>query len=111
VIEGHSNKVIAQHLGLTEAAVKVQLESLLRRINVDNRTQAVIWALGKSAAAVAAQSRRGRSAEATATVCSKTLLEYARQNHRVSAVCRAPIPCVQRLLFMNTTPAIVAAFQ
>jgi two-component system, NarL family, nitrate/nitrite response regulator NarL len=45
VIEGHSNKVIAQHLGLTEAAAKARLQSLLRKINVENRTQAVIWAL------------------------------------------------------------------
>jgi DNA-binding NarL/FixJ family response regulator len=46
VLEGHPNKVIARHLGVTEAAAKVHLESLLRKINVDNRTQAVIWALG-----------------------------------------------------------------
>jgi two-component system nitrate/nitrite response regulator NarL len=45
VLAGHPNKVIGQHLGVTQAAAKVQLESLLQKINVDNRTQAVIWAL------------------------------------------------------------------
>jgi two-component system, NarL family, nitrate/nitrite response regulator NarL len=45
VLEGHPNKVIARHLGVTEAAAKVHLESLLRKINVDNRTQATVWAL------------------------------------------------------------------
>jgi two-component system nitrate/nitrite response regulator NarL len=45
VLEGHPNKVIARHLGVTEAAAKLQLKRLLRKINVDNRTQATIWAL------------------------------------------------------------------
>jgi two-component system nitrate/nitrite response regulator NarL len=48
-LECHSNKVIAQHLGVIEAAVKVHLESLLRKINVSNRTQATIWALSNLA--------------------------------------------------------------
>lgn len=45
VAEGHSNAEIAQHLGATEATVKVHLKKLLRKIRVDNRTQATIWAL------------------------------------------------------------------
>jgi DNA-binding NarL/FixJ family response regulator len=49
VLECHSNKVIAQHLGVIEVAVKVHLESLLRNINVSNRTQATIWALSNLA--------------------------------------------------------------
>ena len=44
VVEGHSNKVIAWHLGVAETTVKVHLESLLRKIRVDNRTQAAVWA-------------------------------------------------------------------
>jgi two-component system nitrate/nitrite response regulator NarL len=43
--EGHSNKGIARILGIAEATVKVHLKSLLRKIRVDNRTQAAIWAL------------------------------------------------------------------
>jgi two-component system nitrate/nitrite response regulator NarL len=45
LVHAHSNKMIARRLGMTEATVKVHLNSLLRKINVDNRTQAVIWAL------------------------------------------------------------------
>ncbi|HEY1796293.1 MAG TPA: LuxR C-terminal-related transcriptional regulator [Stellaceae bacterium] len=44
VIEGQTNKVIAQHLGKTEAAIKDHLANLLRKIRVENRTQATIWA-------------------------------------------------------------------
>jgi two-component system, NarL family, nitrate/nitrite response regulator NarL len=45
LVEGHSNNTIARHLGMTEATVKVHLKSVLRKIRVDNRTQATIWAL------------------------------------------------------------------
>lgn len=45
VVEGRSNKLIARHLGMAEATVKVHLKSLLRKIGVDNRTQAAIWGL------------------------------------------------------------------
>jgi len=45
LVEGHSNKGIARVLGITEATVKVHLKNLLRKIRVDNRTQAAIWAL------------------------------------------------------------------
>jgi two-component system nitrate/nitrite response regulator NarL len=45
VVEGHVNKAIALHLGITEARVKAHLKNLLRKIKVENRTQATIWAL------------------------------------------------------------------
>lgn len=45
VLEGHTNAVIARQLAITEAAAKVRLKRLLRKIKVDNRTQATIWAL------------------------------------------------------------------
>jgi two-component system nitrate/nitrite response regulator NarL len=45
LVDGHSNKGIARILGITEATVKVHLKSLLRKIRVENRTQAAIWAL------------------------------------------------------------------
>jgi Response regulator containing a CheY-like receiver domain and an HTH DNA-binding domain len=45
LIQGDSNKIIAIHLNITEATVKVHLKSLLRKINASNRTQAAIWAL------------------------------------------------------------------
>jgi two-component system, NarL family, nitrate/nitrite response regulator NarL len=45
LVAGHSNKLIARHLGIAEATVKVHLKSVLRKIRVENRTQAAIWAL------------------------------------------------------------------
>ena len=42
---GASNKMIAYKLGITEATVKVHLKTLLRKIDVNNRTQAAIWAM------------------------------------------------------------------
>jgi two-component system nitrate/nitrite response regulator NarL len=45
LLNGNSNKMIANHLSITEATVKVHLKSLLRKINASNRTQAAIWAM------------------------------------------------------------------
>jgi two-component system nitrate/nitrite response regulator NarL len=45
LVKGHSNKVIARVYDITEATVKVHMKSILRKIRVDNRTQAAIWAL------------------------------------------------------------------
>jgi two-component system nitrate/nitrite response regulator NarL len=45
LVTGASNKVIAFKLGITEATVKVHLKTLLRKIDVNNRTQAAIWAM------------------------------------------------------------------
>jgi two-component system nitrate/nitrite response regulator NarL len=41
--EGSPNKVIARKLDIAEATVKVHIKSVLRKINVGNRTQAAIW--------------------------------------------------------------------
>ena len=45
LVAGSSNKVIARRLDIAEATVKVHLKSVLRKIRVENRTQAAIWAL------------------------------------------------------------------
>ena len=45
LVKGHANKVIARTCGITEATVKVHMKSILRKIRVDNRTQAAIWAM------------------------------------------------------------------
>jgi len=42
---GHSNKAIAGVLGVAEATVKVHIKSVMRKINVQNRTQAAVWAI------------------------------------------------------------------
>jgi len=45
LISGLPNKTIARNLNMAEATVKVHLKALLRKINVQNRTQAAIWGL------------------------------------------------------------------
>lgn len=56
LLDGHSNKAIAGRLEITESTVKIHMKSLLRKINVQNRTQAAIWAMetGFSASAMSA---------------------------------------------------------
>jgi two-component system nitrate/nitrite response regulator NarL len=45
VMSGHSNKTIARELAVREAAVKIHMKALLRKLNVHSRTQAAIWGL------------------------------------------------------------------
>ncbi len=42
--EGASNKVIALTLVMTESTVKVHMKAILRKLRLQNRTQAAIWA-------------------------------------------------------------------
>ena len=45
IIEGNSNKCIARKMDITEATVKVHVKAILRKIRVQNRTQAAIWGI------------------------------------------------------------------
>ena len=45
IIEGNSNKFIARKMDIAEATVKVHVKAILRKIRVQNRTQAAIWAI------------------------------------------------------------------
>ena len=45
LVKGHANKVIARTCDMAVATVKVHMKSILRKIQVVNRTQAAIWAL------------------------------------------------------------------
>jgi two-component system nitrate/nitrite response regulator NarL len=42
--EGASNKIIARRLVITESTVKVHMKAILRKLRLQNRTQAAIWA-------------------------------------------------------------------
>tara|TARA_B100000678_G_scaffold112723_1_gene94268 strand:- start:261 stop:548 length:288 start_codon:yes stop_codon:yes gene_type:complete len=42
---GYPNKVIARRLDIGEATVKVHVKAILRKLNVQNRTQAAICAV------------------------------------------------------------------
>lgn len=45
MVDGKSNKEIATLLGITEATVKCHVSTILMRLNVNDRTQAVVTAL------------------------------------------------------------------
>jgi two-component system, NarL family, nitrate/nitrite response regulator NarL len=42
--EGASNKIIARKLVITESTVKVHMNAILRKLRMQNRTQAAMWA-------------------------------------------------------------------
>jgi two-component system nitrate/nitrite response regulator NarL len=44
LMEGESNKVIAKKLGIAEATIKIHVKTILRKVRVQNRTQAALWA-------------------------------------------------------------------
>src|SRR4029077_7607473 len=45
LVEGVSHKIIARKIGTAEATVKVHVKAILRKIRVQNRTQAAMWAM------------------------------------------------------------------
>ncbi|CAN7713090.1 response regulator transcription factor [Bradyrhizobium sp. LjRoot220] len=49
LIEGESNKCIARKIDIAEATVKVHVKAILRKIRVQNRTQAAIWGMNNRA--------------------------------------------------------------
>jgi DNA-binding NarL/FixJ family response regulator len=46
LMDGCSNKVIARKLNVAEATIKVHVKAVLRKLRMNNRTQAAIWAYG-----------------------------------------------------------------
>lgn len=44
LLQGHSNKEIGRHLGLLEGTVKVHVREIMRKLGVQNRTQAALVA-------------------------------------------------------------------
>jgi two-component system nitrate/nitrite response regulator NarL len=45
LVQGAANKVIARKLDIAEGTVKIRLLFLMRKLRVNNRTQAAIWAV------------------------------------------------------------------
>ena len=47
LLDGDPNKVISRRLGIADATVKVHIKAILRKLRVQNRTQAAIWAANR----------------------------------------------------------------
>ena len=45
IAEGSSNKLIARQLKITEGTVKVHVKHLLRKLRLDSRVEAAVWAV------------------------------------------------------------------
>ncbi|WP_462379226.1 two-component system response regulator NarL [Pseudomonas sp. Marseille-QA0892] len=45
VVNGLSNKLIGDRLGITEGTVKVHMKNLLQKLNLRSRVEAAVWAL------------------------------------------------------------------
>ncbi len=45
IADGHSNKLIARELKIAEGTVKVHVKHLLRKLNLDSRVEAAVWAV------------------------------------------------------------------
>ena len=54
LVEGDSNKCIARKIDIAEATVKVHVKAILRKIRVQNRTQAAVWGMRNGSPAPAA---------------------------------------------------------
>jgi two-component system, NarL family, nitrate/nitrite response regulator NarL len=61
LVDGASNKLIANQLKISEATVKVHVKAILRKIRVKNRTQAATWALRQPASAARLGNKNGGS--------------------------------------------------
>lgn len=54
LVEGNSNKSIARRIDIAEATVKVHVKAILRKIRVQNRTQAAIWGMNNGSLVLSA---------------------------------------------------------
>ncbi len=54
IMAGMANKVIARRFDICEATVKVHVKAILRKLGVENRTQAATWAVKHSMTATVA---------------------------------------------------------
>jgi len=81
LVTGSSNKMIATRLGITEATVKIHLKTLLRKIDVNNRTQAAIWAVNNGFSADGAVPTRGLHAVSANRVDQPQAIVAQLSNH------------------------------
>ncbi|HEY9724488.1 MAG TPA: response regulator transcription factor [Oscillatoriaceae cyanobacterium] len=57
LVDGDANKMISRRLNIAEPTVKVHVKSILRKLQLSNRTQAAIWAINQRIGASAQEVR------------------------------------------------------
>jgi DNA-binding NarL/FixJ family response regulator len=95
LIEGDSNKSIARKIDVAEATVKVHVKAILRKIRVQNRTQAAIWAINHSSLAWPGKERTGPSPPAVKIgepPCNKIKLVSDINQTEASPAIQIPAP-------------------
>ena len=73
LIEGDSNKSIARKIDIAEATVKVHVKAILRKVRVQNRTQAAIWGMNNGSLASPGNGHALPSAVDTSARLAKSL--------------------------------------
>lgn len=76
LIRGEPNKIISRRLNITEATVKVHVKSILRKLQVVNRTQAAIWALSRGLLGEPAQSPAEQSPSSPLSAVARTAVPH-----------------------------------
>ena len=80
LIEGDSNKCIARKIAIAEATVKVHVKAILRKIRVQNRTQAAIWGMNHGSLVRTANGRALSAVDAGRGI-AKTLGAITEMEH------------------------------
>lgn len=78
LVMGYSNKVIAYRLDISEATVKVHVKAILRKLTVQNRTQAAIWAVNQGVVLQSADFREYAEAVPAELTAYSAMNDYAR---------------------------------
>jgi two-component system nitrate/nitrite response regulator NarL len=89
LIEGDSNKCIARKIEIAEATVKVHVKAILRKIRVQNRTQAAIW--GMSNGSLAQPENNGTGTLPPTSEASKGLPKPVEVISEIKQI-EAPVP-------------------
>jgi two-component system nitrate/nitrite response regulator NarL len=87
LIDGDSNKCIARKIDIAEATVKVHVKAILRKIRVQNRTQAAIWGMNNGSLALTANNQPPQSTSDVNNRLANAVGEMTQLKH-----IDAPIP-------------------
>jgi two-component system, NarL family, nitrate/nitrite response regulator NarL len=107
LIEGHSNKCIARNIKIAEATVKVHVKAILRKIRVQNRTQAAIWGMNHASLVRAAPSREPSAFDAEGD--REDLRNVAVLGSTGPSSSHVAVPSIEGLLLKSAVQGVGAA--